>query len=423
MQFTPAAHKRVLGTCVCLLLFLSFLFHDTGDVVLLSTSAYAKIQPIVAKALDAYHATLAVAQLGVDCVSSGLDWVVEFTTWLLESSGIIETLPIPNDIFIPKRARFDSWGKQPINLPVPSRTWAQRNRAGIPETGDSPTSTKPAPLLPPPTSRDVDTTPAPWKPRKADYWSTARFAQVSTPASKTGATVRARREAARLDTIAEDSSATIPGPNTPSTLIATSPFPTTPPATTITATKRSAGAATQDAVGEPRTPGDSGAALSTQVSGRARKTGLFGESRPEVAAAMASAGRSRPIAQANIDRIENASRRPGFKTSGRRRRELAVVTPLETIAEDDRVVTFSDELQVREVPIWIFDELARQEFVSEEMERHIEAAYWAWVEEEKKMLPRVKAMLRRIRVEINARRVATSGRWARVRAVFHRGTA
>ncbi|KAG8971683.1 hypothetical protein FRC05_010849 [Tulasnella sp. 425] len=362
----------------------------TGDVAVLCAATYAKIQPIIAKALDAYHATLAVAQLGVDCVSSGLDWIVESATWLLESSGLIETLPIPNDICIPKR-----------------------------------TSSPPFKLVSPPTSRDVDTSSSPWKPRKADYRSTARFTQVSAPAPKTGDTVPARREAARLDTIAEDSSeATIPGSDgTTSTPIATSASPITPPTTTNTAIERPAGAGAQDAAGEPSTtPHDSGAALSTQVSGRTRKTGLFGESRPQVAAAMASAGRSRPISQANIDRIENASRRPGFKSSGRRRRE-AVVAPLETIAEDDRVVTFSDELQVQDVPMSVWDELARREFTSEEVERRIEAAYWAWVEEEEKVLPRIKAMIRGIRAKINARRVATFGRWARVRAVFHHKTA
>ncbi|KAG8946697.1 hypothetical protein FRC04_011475 [Tulasnella sp. 424] len=179
---------------------MSFLFHNTvdfiqcgsyfGNVLVCEDPAYHR-----QGSLGAYHATLAVAQVGVDCVSSGLDWIVEPATWLLESLGLARTLPIPDDIFIPKRARFDRWGEWPVNRPFRSQAWAQRNRAGTLEAPGSPTPTRPAPLpskpllvslplsekahnfdtnhppLSPPTSRDVDTSSSPWKSRKADYWS------------------------------------------------------------------------------------------------------------------------------------------------------------------------------------------------------------------------------------------------------------
>ncbi|KAG8963707.1 hypothetical protein FRC05_004541 [Tulasnella sp. 425] len=239
----------------------------------------------------------------------------------------------------------------------------------------------------------------------------------SSDRKRGGATI-ARRGPALLDTIAEDSASRSRLP--PSVL---RPPPTPRFNHRLMRTNEN--------------PHDSGVALSAQVSGTAPETGFvakLGSRRLEVEAAVASARQSPMVMiQANL---ENGNKR-GNNSSGRRkgatlaRREASrldsiaedledsttssnialtasssstsIPTPVATdtavepptnahdhplreapAAEDTvenkpkRVVSFSDEVQVRDLPMSKWDWEARSKFHSEAKEREIEDEYRVW---------------------------------------------
>ncbi|KAG8971684.1 hypothetical protein FRC05_010850 [Tulasnella sp. 425] len=312
-------------------------------------------------------------------MSYGLDWIVETATWLLESSGLIEALPVPEDVFIPRRARFDHWGKKPVNLPFPSRACTRLNRPALsPPTSlhhsQLPSSTTASKA----SSEDsgslnsvrvnekatVDTSSSPWKPAKADYWSAVWSAQVSAPAPKTGsrgnlgleveATVRPSKPSRAIPRAGVDrlDNSAIERPDTPAQDAGegSAPHDSGAPIGRLDTPAQDAG--------ERSTPHDSGVTLPTQVSGKARKKGLLGKLRVKVAATVASAKRSRAIVKAKVDRIKIATKLGKRKT----------------------VVKFFPLVEVQEADRSIWDEEARWKYVSKARERRIEASYWLWAE-------------------------------------------